>query len=141
MGCTTRRAASSPYTRCGTWRPPEAAHEGGRLREIFARGPNLYLVLDVGHANVGVPKNTTREYLFALADRLVHVHVSDNDGHDDQHLPLGAPRRGGVSWSRAVADLKSFRYDGTVTIEVFANDRRYREDSRRRWLAWWEGKE
>lgn len=120
---------------------PDNAHQLKHFREIFARCPDLYLLLDVGHANVDVPKNMAREYLFALADRLVHVHVSDNDGHDDQHLPLGAPRRGGVSWSRVVADLKSFRYDGTVTIEVFANDRRYREDSRRRWLAWWEGKE
>ncbi len=114
------------------------AHQLKHFREIFARSPNLYLLLDVGHANIDVPKNLAREYLFALADRLAHVHVSDNDGTADQHLPLGAPMRGGVSWHKVVADLKSFRYDGTVTIEVFANDRQYRQDSRQRWLAWWD---
>lgn len=116
---------------------PDNAHQLKHFREIFARSPDLYLLLDVGHANIGVPKHLGREYLFALADRLAHVHVSDNDGIADQHLPLGAPMRGGISWRKVVADLKSFRYDGTVTIEVFANDRQYRQESRQRWLAWW----
>jgi sugar phosphate isomerase/epimerase len=93
--------------------------------------------LDVGHANIGVPKNQTREYLFSLADRLVHVHLSDNDGTADQHLPLGAPAKGGVSWRRVAADLKSFGYDGTITLEVFAGERSYRQDSAARWRRWW----
>ena len=115
------------------------AHQLKHFREIFARSPGLYLVLDVGHANIDVPKNQTREYLFSLADRLAHVHLSDNDGTADQHLPLGAPARGGVSWRRIAADLKSFGYDGTATLEVFAGERAYRQDSARRWQAWWAG--
>ncbi len=115
------------------------AHQLKHFREIFARCPDLLLLLDVGHANIDVPKNQTREYLFALADRLAHVHLSDNDGTADQHLPLGAPAKGGVSWRRVAADLKSFGYDGTATLEVFAGERSYRQDSARRWRAWWEG--
>jgi sugar phosphate isomerase/epimerase len=113
------------------------AHQLKHFREIFARCPDLYLLLDVGHANIDVPKNQTREYLFSLADRLVHVHLSDNDGTADQHLPLGAPAKGGVSWRRVAADLKSFGYDGTVTLEVFAGERSYRQDSAARWRRWW----
>lgn len=116
---------------------PENRDQLKHFREIFARCPDLYLLLDIGHTNIDVQKTLAREYLFALADRLAHVHVSDNDGTADQHLPLGAPARGGISWRKAVADLKSFRYDGTVTLEVFANDRQYRQDSRERWLSWW----
>ncbi|MFZ2359319.1 MAG: sugar phosphate isomerase/epimerase family protein [Anaerolineae bacterium] len=118
---------------------PRNAHQLKHFREIFARCPDLYLLLDVGHANIDVPKNQTREYLFSLADRLAHVHLSDNDGAADQHLPLGAPAKKGVSWRRVAADLKSFGYDGTVTLEVFAGDRSYRQDSARRWRAWWGG--
>lgn len=113
------------------------AHQLKHFREIFARCPDLTLLLDVGHANIDVPKNQTREYLFSLADRLAHVHLSDNDGTADQHLPLGAPAKGGVSWRRVAADLKSFGYDGTVTLEVFAGERSYRQDSAARWRRWW----
>ena len=116
---------------------PRNSHQLKHFREIFARAPDLYLLLDVGHANIDVQRNLAREYLFALADRLAHVHVSDNDGAADQHLPLGAPSKRGVSWRKLVADLKSFRYDGTVTVEVFASDRRYRRESMARWNEWW----
>lgn len=115
------------------------AHQLKHFREVFARCPDLYLLLDAGHANIDVPKNQTREYLFALADRLAHVHISDNDGTADQHLPLGAPAKGGISWRRVAADLKSFGYDGTVTLEVFAPDRSFRQDSAARWRVWWGG--
>ena len=116
---------------------PKNAHQLKHFREIFSRCPNLYLLLDLGHTNIDVPKNLAREYLFALADRLAHVHASDNDGTADQHLPLGAPSHGGVVWSRVMADLKSFHYDGTVTLEVFSPDRSYRQDSMRRWREGW----
>ncbi|MEZ4767038.1 MAG: sugar phosphate isomerase/epimerase family protein [Caldilineales bacterium] len=117
---------------------PRNSHQLKHFREIFARSPDLYLLLDVGHANIDVQRNLAREYLFALADRLAHVHISDNDGTADQHLPLGAPSKRGVSWRKVVADLKSFRYDGTVTIEVFASDRRYRRESLTRWRELWK---
>ena len=119
---------------------PGNTHQLKAYREIFARSPDLYLLLDIGHANINVQRNLAREYLFALADRLAHVHVSDNDGAADQHLPLGTPSKRGVSWRKVAADLKSFGYDGTVTIEVFSTDRGYRRDSLARWKAWWNGK-
>lgn len=116
---------------------PHNDHQLKRFREILARCPDLLLLLDIGHANIEVPKNQTREYLFSFADRLAHVHVSDNDGTADQHLPLGAPMRGGVPWQKVIQDLKSFRYDGTVTLEVFASDRWHRRSSKAQWESWW----
>jgi len=41
---------------------------------------------------------------------------------DDDHLPLGAGR---IDWDEVVKAIKKTGYDGTFTMEVFSNDRRY----------------
>ena len=68
----------------------------------------------------------TREYLFALADRLAHVRLSDNDGRSNLYLPLGVPVTGGLYWPRDLQILRSFRYDGTIALQI---------DGERRWVA------
>jgi sugar phosphate isomerase/epimerase len=88
--------------------------------------------LDVGHANLGGGRLPS--LLEAFGDRLAHVHVHDNLGVDDLHLPLGT---GSVRWAEVVADLKQRGYDGSVTIEVFA--RRYLRRSADLWREWWRG--
>lgn len=100
-------------------------HQLKHFREIFHRVPGLKLLFDIGHGNVNTAKSMTRDYLFALADRLAHVHISDNDGQGDDHLPFGAPRRGGIDLLHELRGLRSFRYDGGITVEVFGT---------RRWL-------
>jgi sugar phosphate isomerase/epimerase len=100
--------------------------------------PEARLHLDVGHANLRLgarQRNRTRAFLEAFGPRLVHVHVSDNRGGDeDLHLPLGA---GTIDWRAAIRALKSSGYDGTVTLEVFAREREHLRVSRRLWLRWW----
>jgi sugar phosphate isomerase/epimerase len=104
---------------------------------IFAAAGNARFHLDVAHAHMwrgkGEP-NRTAELLEAFRDRLAHVHVSDNLGGDDLHLPLGV---GTIDWPEAVATLKSAGWDGTVTLEVFAHERAHLETSRRLWTEWW----
>lgn len=99
-------------------------HQLKYFREIFHRLPRLKLLFDIGHGNVNTPKSVTRDYLFALADRLVHVHLSDNNGQGDDHLPIGAPRRGAIDLLHDLRGLRSFGYDRTITLEVFG-DRRW----------------
>ncbi len=75
------------------------------LKEIM-NNSDLALTIDVGHYNV-------RENPFFLKnfDRVVNIHLHDNDGTADQHLALG---RGNV-------DLRKFnlnRYTGFLTIET-----------------------
>jgi sugar phosphate isomerase/epimerase len=101
-------------------------HQLKHFREIFHRVLGLKLLFDIGHGNVNTAKSMTRDYLFALADRLVHVHLSDNSGQGDEHLPIGAPRRGGIDLAHELRSLRSFRYDGGITVEVFGA---------RRWLV------
>ena len=42
----------------------------------------------------------TRDYLFAFADRLRHVRISDNDGTRPAYLPFGAPESGSLDVAR-----------------------------------------
>ena len=84
--------------------------------------------LDIGHANLRVPHNTTEEILIAYGSRLRHVHLQDNRGGlEDLHLPLGA---GNVDVPRTIRALKRCGYDGTITLEVFTPDRHYLTYSR-----------
>jgi sugar phosphate isomerase/epimerase len=106
-----------------------------QLGELLNPIPELGLHLDIGHANLQVPYNTTEEILAAYGSRLRHVHLHDNrGGRDDLHLPLGA---GNVDLRRAIRALKKCGYDGAITLEVFTPDRHYlaysRDVLRRTW--------
>ncbi len=100
-------------------------HQLKYFREIFFRLPKLKLLYDIGHGNVNTAKSMTRDYLFALSDRLAHVHLSDNNGIEDLNLPFGAAPSGGIELARELRDLRSFNYNGTITLQVFGE---------RRWL-------
>ncbi len=94
------------------------SHQLKYFREICARVPPLRLTLDVAHTNVGTVRPLTRDYCFALADRLEHVHLSDNDGASDGRLPFGAPVAGGIDLLTELRALRSFRYDSRLTLEI-----------------------
>lgn len=99
-------------------------HQHKYFREIFHRVPDLKLLFDIGHGNIGTARSMTSEYFFSLADRVAHIHLSDNNGQEDQHLPFGAPKSGGINLLKELRVLRSFKYDGSITLEVFG-DRRW----------------
>lgn len=104
---------------------PQNAHQLKWFREIFHRLPGLKLCYNVAHGHVQTVQSMTREYLFALADRLAHVRMSDNDGRDATYLPFGAPIASGLDLRRELQTLRSFRYAGSLTLEILGE---------RRWL-------
>jgi sugar phosphate isomerase/epimerase len=107
------------------------------LRVVLDAAPDAGFHLDVGHANLHLAKgepNRTAGLLEAFGDRLAHVHVSDNRGTEDLHLPLGA---GAIDWRKAIRVLKEAGWDSTVTLEVFSREREHLRTSRRLWLEWW----
>lgn len=104
---------------------------------IFSALPELKFLLDVGHANM---RTKDGEAIFQFIDnfgeRLAHVHAHDNDGSDDQHLPIGA---GNIGWKKVVKALKKV-YDGTVTLEIHSQDRDYLRISREKFERLWKNK-
>jgi sugar phosphate isomerase/epimerase len=96
-------------------------HQLKHFRQLFHRVPGLRLTYDIGHGNIGAAKSTTRDYLFAFTDRLALIHASDNDGEADLHLPFGAPQSGGISLPQELRTLRSFRYDGRITLQILGD--------------------
>ncbi len=64
---------------------------------------NLGFVLDVGHANTN---GNLSCFLEQLRDRMVHVHIHDNHGIRDEHLPVGF---GTVDWKAVSRALDGYR--------------------------------
>lgn len=115
---------------------PGDYNSAAQLGELLDPLPNVYLHLDIGHANLQVPHNTTEEILKAYGSRLRHVHLHDNKGgHADLHMPLGT---GTVDYRRALQAVQKCDYDSTITLEVFTPDRRHLTYSRDRLRKTWE---
>ncbi|CAB5079049.1 hypothetical protein D3OALGA1CA_5621 [Olavius algarvensis associated proteobacterium Delta 3] len=96
----------------------------------FARHPDLKLTLDTGHGNIDAPGiRRILQFVRLFGDRLGHLHVSDNHGRRDDHLPIGSGR---IDFAKVVSALLEAGYDGTVTLEVFTEDRRALKRSRDR---------
>lgn len=107
-----------------------------QLSQLLDPLPELGLHLDIGHANLQVPRNTTDEILRAYGSRLRHVHLHDNKGgHHDLHLPLGS---GNLNVHHSIAQLRRIGYDATITLEVFSEDRHYLTHSREVLERVWE---
>lgn len=116
---------------------PGDFNSAAQLGELLDPLPELGLHLDIGHANLSVPKNTTEEILAAYGPRLKHVHLHDNKGGDaDLHLSLG---QGTMDIGHHLGLLKRCGYDDTITLEVFSEDPFYLRHSadvlRRLWQA------
>jgi sugar phosphate isomerase/epimerase len=84
------------------------------LRKILDAVPGLYFHLDTGHANLH--GRSVVDFIEAFPEKLVHVHVHDNDSSTDQHRPIGM---GTIDWETVIRALKK-QYDGTITLEIFA---------------------
>lgn len=105
--------------------------EPAELDTIFRRFPSLQFTFDTGHANLGENgKVRFQELVKQFGERIGHVHLSDNRGVYDEHLPLGS---GNIDFKRLADDLQSLKYKGTVTFEVFDDDRKMLVESREYW--------
>ena len=85
---------------------------------ILQEVPGLKMHLDFGHANLG--RDNGVDFCSHLGSHIKHVHFSDNQGVEDDHMSLGD---GNIDWGKAVSALKSIGYDETITLEVFCDDR------------------
>lgn len=74
-------------------------------------GSEIGIVLDVGHANL---HDQIFHFLNTFADKIVHIHASDNMGESDQHLGIGY---GCIDWNEFAETLKKIDYSLTLVTE------------------------
>ncbi len=71
------------------------------------------IVMDLGHANL---EGQIQPFFNQLADKIIHIHASDNCGDDDSHLGVGY---GKIDYDWFAETLKKLGYDRNVVIESF----------------------
>jgi sugar phosphate isomerase/epimerase len=84
------------------------------IAELMANyGPDyMGICYDSGHGNMG---GIGLGHLAKLADRLIAIHLHDNNGFDDQHKPLFS---GTVDWKRLASIIATSSYQGPLTLET-----------------------
>ena len=86
------------------------------IKHILDRAKELGLCLDFGHAFVHEGMKNIETFFKLLGNRIEHVHMHDNHGNFDEHLPIG---KGKINYPYIVKMLKRIDYDKTITFEVF----------------------
>lgn len=69
------------------------------------------IVLDLGHANL---EGQIQPFFNQLADKIIHIHASDNVGIDDDHLGIGY---GKIDYGWFAETIDKLGYNRTVIIE------------------------
>lgn len=72
----------------------------------------LGFCFDSGHCNVFTP---THDLLSLYGDKLIALHLHDNNGVDDWH---SLPFSGSINWSDIADKLNRFSYNGAIALEV-----------------------
>lgn len=102
------------------------ANEIEDLEFFFKKFKELKFVLDVGHANLFTEENRSVELIRKFRERLLHVHLHDNSGKMDEHLPIGC---GNIDFLKIFRELKKIKFNETITLEIFTKDRDYQKIS------------
>jgi len=92
-------------------------HDAARMIDKLnaAAGKNAFgLCLDIGHLQL-VAKDI-RKFAPILGQRIVCLHIHDNNARTDQHL---APFAGTTNWKNVCAALKESGYAGDLCFETF----------------------
>ncbi len=69
------------------------------------------MVLDVAHANLN---GQIQDFMKQFHNKIVHMHVSDNDGVNDKHLGIGY---GNIDWVGVVKTVRESKYDNLIILE------------------------
>jgi sugar phosphate isomerase/epimerase len=100
---------------------------------IVRKVPRLGVHLDIGHAFIHGGMKNVEEFM-TFGNRIEHIHIHDNHGKKDEHLPLG---RGAINFFKIAHLLKEIKYDKTMTFEVFTKNRKDTALSREKFKKLW----
>jgi sugar phosphate isomerase/epimerase len=92
----------------------EDVQVGGRDADDTARGRDVGICLDFGHAHM---EGDLIEAIETVSEHFVSTHVHDNGGRTDDHL---LPFEGTIDWPAAMTAVQKVGYDGTLTFEIGA---------------------
>jgi sugar phosphate isomerase/epimerase len=93
--------------------------------------PGLKIVLDIGHANAAGLDPI--KYFEKVRKYLSAVHVHDNKGSFDEHLPIG---KGNIKFKEFVKKCKELKFYGPFIIEIFPKKNAL--ESRKTFLKFWD---
>ncbi len=82
----------------------------------------LGLCYDSGHANIG---DDQMDRLEPLKERLIAIHLSDNNGASDQHK---LPFTGAIDWPKLTGLIAQSAYDKCVTQEVMIHNTGFEDE-------------
>lgn len=100
--------------------------------KILSRVPGLCFHLDIGHANLY--KKSIISFIKKFHKKLRHVHLHDNSGEKDEHLPIG---KGSINFKKVIKELKKYQYDGTITLEIFSKNKNSVLQSKEKLRKFW----
>jgi len=83
--------------------------------------PNLYLLFDIGHAQI--TKENPADILPLAGDRLAYIHLNDNDGERDLHWALTDGMQTPESLAEFFQVLGDIGYTGPLSLEINRNVR------------------
>ena len=72
---------------------------------------DIGIVLDVAHANLN---HQIQDFIRQFPEKIVHMHVSDNDGAHDLHLGIGY---GNIDWESVAKETKKIKYGNVIMLE------------------------
>lgn len=72
---------------------------------------NIGMALDVAHANLN---NQIQDFIRQFHEKIVHMHVSDNDGANDLHQGIGY---GTINWESVAKTVKEAEYSNLIVLE------------------------
>jgi len=72
---------------------------------------DIDITLDIAHANTN---QQVFDFIKRFAGKIVHVHVSDNEGRYDSHRGIGY---GKIDWEAVAKALRRINYKGIVMLE------------------------
>lgn len=84
----------------------------GRIMKA-ASHPKVKVCLDIGHVNLSAC--SLEEWFLRLHKHISYIHLSDNGGMYDEHLPVG---QGNVDWRSVKKLIEKYNINADYTLEV-----------------------
>ena len=90
------------------------------MKEIFQDYSSDYfgICYDSGHENLFKNKQIPYDYLNHFKDKLISLHLHDNDGNGDGHW---LPFTGNIDWERSIKFISESSYNGPINLETSLN--------------------